>query len=166
MRNDTAIAGATGSTYTLDSDDQGKTVKVRVNFSDDEGNEETLTSAATAEVDASPPPLTASFLSKPSTHDGQTAFTFELRFSQEFGISYKTLRDHAFTVTGGTVTKSRRLDKPSNLRWEIHVVPGSNAAVTVVLPTTTDCTASGAICTGDGRMLSNSLNFTVSGPGG
>ena len=39
------------------------------------------------------------------------------------------------------------------------------AAVTVVLPQTTDCTAAGAICTSDGRMLSNSLNFTVSGPG-
>ena len=34
----------------------------------------------------------------------------------------------------------------------------------VVLPVTTKCGAQGAICTKDGRKLSNSLNFTVSGP--
>ena len=31
---------------------------------------------------------------------------------------------------------------------------------------TTDCSSQGAICTGDGRMLSNELTFTVNGPGG
>ena len=30
--------------------------------------------------------------------------------------------------------------------------------------TTTDCNATGAVCTGDGRKLSNRLEFTVSGP--
>ena len=52
---DTEIAGATGSTYTLVAADQGKTIKVRVSFTDDAGNEETLTSAATAEVAAGAP---------------------------------------------------------------------------------------------------------------
>ena len=42
--------------------------------------------------------------------------------------------------------------------------PDSNADVSVALPVTTDCDAQGAICTRDGRKLSNSLNFTVSGP--
>ena len=46
--------GATGSTYTLVADDEGKTVKVRVSFTDDEGYKETLTSAATASVSAAP----------------------------------------------------------------------------------------------------------------
>ena len=41
----------------------------------------------------------------PDSHDGQTAFTFELHFSEEFSISYKTLRDHAFTVTGARWSK-------------------------------------------------------------
>ena len=43
-------AGATGSTYTLATDDAGNTIKVEVTFTDDAGNEETLTSAATATV--------------------------------------------------------------------------------------------------------------------
>ena len=47
---DTDIAGATGSTYTLAAADQGRSVKVRVTFTDDGGNEETLTSAPTEPV--------------------------------------------------------------------------------------------------------------------
>ena len=110
-------------------------------------------------------PLTVSLEATTESHDGQTAFTFELRFSEEFKLSYKTLRDLAFTVSGGEVLKAQRLDKPSNIRWLITVEPDSNGDVTVVLPVTTDCDADGAVCTGDGRKLSNSLSFTVSGPG-
>ncbi len=54
---DTTIPGATGQTYTLTSDDQGKTVKVSVSFTDDDGYSESLTSAATGTVD--PPPNVA-----------------------------------------------------------------------------------------------------------
>ena len=55
-RGDAEIAGATSETYTLVSDDEGKTVKVRVSFTDDAGHAETRTSAATAAVDAMPVP--------------------------------------------------------------------------------------------------------------
>ena len=51
---DTDISGATGSTYTLVDADEGKTVKVRVSFTDDGGNQESLTSPATASVAQSP----------------------------------------------------------------------------------------------------------------
>ena len=47
---DTDIEKATDSTYKLVAADQGKFVKVRVTFTDDGGNEETLTSAPTAPV--------------------------------------------------------------------------------------------------------------------
>ena len=56
----TDIDGATGSTYTLTTSEQGQTIQVRVTFTDDADNEETLTSEATAEVAAAPAPLTAS----------------------------------------------------------------------------------------------------------
>ena len=45
---DTDIAGAAGSTYTPDNNDAGKTLKVRVSFTDDAENEESLTSLPTA----------------------------------------------------------------------------------------------------------------------
>ena len=52
--NDTDITGATDSTYTMVAADEGRTIKVGVSFTDDAGNEETLTSAATASVTARP----------------------------------------------------------------------------------------------------------------
>ena len=113
-------------------------------------------------------PLTASVHDAPESHNGTDAFTFELRFSEtpRRGFSYKTLRDHAFTVTGAELIRARRLEPGKNVRWEITVRPDSNDAVTIVLPATTDCAADGAICTGDGRMLSERVELVVSGPGG
>ncbi len=162
---DSEIGGATGSTYILASDDVGKTIKVRVSFTDDRGHREELSSAATdAVAGLPPPPLTASLENVATSHDGENVFTFELRFSEEFGISYKTLRDHAFTVTGGTVRKAQRLEQGSNIGWRITVRPNSDGQVTITLPITEDCDAQGAICTEDGRMLSTELELTVSGP--
>ena len=60
---ETNISGATTSTHTLVAADQGKTIKVRVSFTDDASNAETLTSTATAVVSAAPNTL-------PSASDG------------------------------------------------------------------------------------------------
>ena len=169
MADDSAIAGATDSTYTLDAGDEGKAIKVEVSFTDDAGNEESLTSAATSAVAAVPVPLTVSLENAATPHDGTAVFTFELRFSEHIAdLSYITMRDDAFTVTGGQVTKARRMDPHSdtrNIHWEITVTPSGNGDVTIVLPATNDCDAEGAICAEDGGKLSNSLNFTASGPG-
>ena len=123
---------------------------MRVSFTDDGGNAESLTSAATAVVAAAPSsipedeeeeettPLTAGAHDVPGSHDGSATFTFEVRFSEQIPLSYVTLRDHAFTVTGGEVTKARRLEPGNsagkNVRWEISVTPDGNGAVTIVLP--------------------------------
>ncbi len=50
LADDTEIDGATGSTYTVQSTDNGKVIKVRVSFTDDGGSDETLTSAGTSAV--------------------------------------------------------------------------------------------------------------------
>ena len=53
--DDADISGATGSAYTLVDADEGNTIKLRVNFTDDAGfDEESLTSAATGTVAARP----------------------------------------------------------------------------------------------------------------
>ena len=54
LADDTETAGATSSTYTLQASDNGKAIKVRVTFTDDEGNGESLTSEVTATVEAAP----------------------------------------------------------------------------------------------------------------
>ena len=162
---DTVIQGAAGSSYSLVDADEGKAIKVQVSFTDDADNEETLTSAASASVAGAPEPITVILESNPASHNGTDEFTFQIRFSEHFKLSYKTLRDHAFTVVEGTVKKAQRQVKGSNIGWTITVEPASNAEVEIVLPATTDCDATGAICTADGRKLSNSLDFTVVGPG-
>ena len=48
------IAGGTSATYRLVEADQGKYVRVRVNFQDDDGNAETVTSDASGPVSAEP----------------------------------------------------------------------------------------------------------------
>ena len=160
------IDGATGSTYTLTYSEQGQTIQVKVTFTDDRNNTETLTSIATAAVAAAPEPLTVRLkVAAPTSHDGSSEFTFEIEFSEEFGLGYATLKNHAFNVTGGSVERAQRTDKPSNIPWRITVKPQGNGGVTIELPATTDCAATGAICSGDGRKLFNSLSFTISGPG-
>ena len=118
-------------------------------------------------IDDDAAPLTAAFTNVPSSHDGENAFRFTLTFSEDVGgLSYKTLRDTAFDVTGGSVKNASRRTPGSNKSWNIDVDPGGYGAVKIVLPETTNCNASGAICTGDGRPLSRSLSATVAGPVG
>ena len=166
LADDTDITDATGSTYTLAAADEGETVKIRLSFTDDRGHQETLTSTATAAVTAAPSPLTVSVESAPMSHNGSDSFRIRVAFSEtpESGFSYTTMRDHAFTVTGGDVTGARRLVSGKNLRWEVTVQPSGNADVTVELPVTTDCAAQGAICTDNDEKLSNSLTLTVNAP--
>ena len=75
LADDAEIAGATGLTYTLADSDEGKTVKVQISFTDDAGNDETLTSAASdavATAEPSEPPARPRGLSATATHDRVT----------------------------------------------------------------------------------------------
>ena len=53
--SDADIQGAMGSTYSPATDDEGKTLKVQVSFTDDAGHDESLTSAPTDTVTGPPP---------------------------------------------------------------------------------------------------------------
>ncbi len=111
--------------------------------------------------------LTGSFENVPAEHDGSTPFSFRVAFSEDIGISYKTLRDHSFTVTNGKVTRARR-NNGRNDSWEITVTPWGNEALTVTLPGNRDCGTTGAVCTREDtpRALTNSPSVTVAGPPG
>ena len=109
-------------------------------------------------------PLTASFRGVPPDHD-DSPFSFMLDLSEDIaGLSYQTLRDSAFTVAHGTVTKAERQAPPSNQSWNITVNPEAGGSVGITLPATTDCSGTGAICTPSGRLLSNRTSATVSPP--
>ena len=157
---DVDISGATGASHDMVAGDKGKAIKVRVTFTDDDGNEETLTSEATAAVAAAPTPLTARFENASETHNAEDAFTFRIAFSEAVAISYQTFRDHSLEVTGGSATKAKRVDGRSDL-WEVTVEPDSNTDVGIVLAADRACDVEGAVCTKEGERLSNRLELTV-----
>ena len=157
------ITDATGSSYTVVSADSNHHIGVKISFTDEEEFEETVTSDP---VHVTPPPLTGAFDTStvPASHDGQNAFTFQLRFSEGPTLSPTNVRDHVLTVTNGDVTEARRTTPGEAIRWENTLEPDSDDDVTVVLSPTTDCAQNSAVCTEAGKMLSNQSSITVRGP--
>ena len=104
---DTNISGATASTYTLVAADLGTTVKVRVSFTDDASNAETLTSAATAAVSANNPPTSSN---KNLALDEDTELTFfasDFTFTDADGNSLSSVKILSLPATDkGTLTFS------------------------------------------------------------
>ena len=131
-------------------------------------NRRKLTNTITATV-AGPPdaPLTARFEGMPAEHRGEGGFHFRVAFSEDIGISFRSLREDAFTVTGGRVTGGTRVDGRRDL-FRMTVRPDSDGDVTITLPAGRECGVSGAICTkGEPRRpLTNSPSATVAGPVG
>ena len=138
--------------------------RVRAFNGDGPGEWSAVDGATTESGPQEPVPLTAELDGVPEAHDGESTFTFGLTFSEEPRVGYRRLRDEAFDVGGGTVRKARRRQSGSDLSWEITVEPSSHRDVSVRLPETGSCSASGAICTGDGRPLSHALSASVRGP--
>ena len=166
LRTDTDIQGATGSTYTAVEADEGERLKVRVSFTDDAGNAESLTSAATDAVAARPEPLTASFEDVPAEHDGESAFTLRIASSDRLSrMNGRRLREDVVEVSGGRATAAGRVDRRRDL-WELTVEPHSSADVTVTVAAGAACGTPAAVCTSDGRALSNTISAKVRGPVG
>ena len=74
-------------------------------------------------------PLTAAFENVPVEHDGETEFSFELHFSENFPgrLPYRKLKDEALQATNGRVTGVRRVTRGQNQRWTITVRPDCRA---------------------------------------
>ena len=115
------------------------------------------------DIDAPGVALTAAFDTVPAAHDG-TPFIVRLLFSDDLSIGFEEFRDYAMAVTGGRVTRANRVKSRSD-HWEIEVAPDSRReSVTLVLVHNRHCLVVGAICTLDGRRLSNRLEQLVKGP--
>ena len=187
-RDGTAMAGSdyteTSGTLTFEPDETEKTVSVPITDDDEEDDGETFTlvlsnasGATIADAEATgtirnsettpAAELTAEFRDMPETHDGESAFTFRVAFSEDIGISFQALREDAFTVTRGRVTGGGRVDDRRDL-FEMTVEPDSGGDVTIELPAGRECATSGAICTkGENRrQLTNSPSVTVADPAG
>ena len=105
-------------------------------------------------------PLTARFEAWPAGHDGERPFTFRTGFSEDVAVSAADMRDHALTVTGGTVTGAARVDGRDDL-WTFTVAPSGAGNVEILLLPGRECKEAGAICTEDGRQLSSGLAAVI-----
>ena len=102
-------------------------------------------------------PLTASFEQVPSEHDG-AVFAFKARFSE----APEALAAGAFAATQAVVRRVRQIEE--GLYW-VYIAPKSwKRDVRVTLAGGRACDAAGAVCTADGRALSNTSSATVPGP--
>ena len=142
---ETNIGSATASTYTLVLDDVGTTIKVKVGFTDDASNPETLTSEATAAVaaDTTPPTLTGADVEE------SNGLSIYLEFSEDLQLSNLPLTT-AFTLTvDGSAATVSSVDAPGsalpqNQVWLIlstAIRQGQAVVVTYTDPTAGDDTA-------------------------
>ena len=131
---DANISGATSSTYTLVAADQGKTIKVKVSFTDDASNPETLTSAATAAVAAAAAVVTT-FISNTGKTLAGSHRVDTTHFAQPFGTGSHAAGynlssiglDFSTAAGTGTLTVTVREDSSGN--------PSDTALYTLTNPT-------------------------------
>ena len=173
-RDGTATAGSdytsTSGTLTFAPGEDKKTVSVPIMDDAVEDNGETFTLVLSNASDAgfasfgqgavgtirntettARPDLTASFDGVPAAHDGETAFTFRLAFSEAVAVTPEAMRTRVLTVTGGAVTGAARVAGASG-GWAITVTPDSREELSITLAPAVDCAADGAVCTSDGRV--------------
>ena len=113
LADDTEISGATSSTnaasstYTLQPSDAGKVIKVRVTFTDHNGNAESLTSEGTAAVAPANTPATGQPTITGTAQVGQTLTASTSHISDADGLtnvsySYQWLSGRDAEITGAT----------------------------------------------------------------
>ena len=103
--SDADISGATASTYTLLAADQGKTIKVKVSFTDDASHSETRTSAATAAVTAAANnPATGAPTITGTAQVGQTLTAVTTGIMDADGLTSVSYTYQWIRVDGGTET--------------------------------------------------------------
>ena len=110
-------------------------------------------------------PFTASFSRVPAEHDGAAAFDIRFHLNAEpASLSYRTVQDGLFDVTGGSIEKAGRLVAGKNKGWTLRIDPSGLGDVTVRVNATTACDTAPGVCTADGRKLPGDLQAVIAGP--
>ena len=151
-------SGAATTSHTIDNLINGTAYTLRIRAVDKGGAGAAskyvrATPAAAASSDA----LTARFAG-PARHLGKWRFIVWIEFSEPVTIRAKE-GAKSLQVTGGRVMYAKRAGGAD--WWEIRVKRDSQGPVTIRLPATSYCRAPDAVCTADGRFLSQELSLTV-----
>ena len=107
------------------------------------------------------PPLTAAFEGVPPEHDGKAAFWLNVRFSEALGEGGVVPSPASFRVRAGKARQAERIEAGL---WRVKVKPDAWRDVTVTLAPPPGCAEEGAVCTADGRALSNAASAKIGGP--
>ena len=115
--------------------------------------------------------LTARAVYPPAHHTGMKSFSVWIEFSARVPKrTWKALRDTGLQVDGGTLRwvryrgRQRGPDDRPRAMFEVRIRPDSNGPVTISLAPANDCAEAGAVCTKDGRPLSQALKVEIPGP--
>ena len=128
-----------------------------------DGLSETVTQTVEGE-DAGP--FTAAFENGPGTHDGTGPFNVFLRFS-EAPANVKNIHiKGALTIAGGKILRVRVVGGAGNdeAHRRVEIEPAGEGDVRLSLFPTTDCAATNALCTADGRKLESLIGRSIPGP--
>ena len=156
------VPGADEQRYRVQEEDEGKYMKVVVEYTDDDGFDETVESEERLLGERT---LLAR-LNPPEEHDGATTFTLRLYLTKRLGDGAQLPTAGSFEVTNGTVedivedTEARMSGKV----WYVSVRPWSAADVVVAIPPVASCAEPGAICTAEGERIANPKGVTIPGP--
>ena len=84
----------------------------------------------------------------PAEHDGSTAFDIRFHLTAEpAGLSFRTVQNGLFDVTGGSIEKASRLVAGKNNGWTLSMAPSGLGDVTVRVNGTTACDTAPGVCT-------------------
>ena len=139
---ETDISGAMASTYILLAGDLGKTIKVKVTFTDDANNAETLTSVATTTVAAAGTDTIAPTLVSASVPAAGSGAVIDLVFSEDLSTNKPYGSDFRITADGIVVGFTSRTIAPSGTtntirtaRLPVDIRQGQAVVVTYTDPT-------------------------------
>ena len=166
LADDVEIQDATDSMYALTDDEVGSTIRVRVSFTDDSNNRETLTSAATDTV-APRPPLTATFAASPfqsARHKG-TDDRPQVIVAFSRPVSSFTKTTPSVAITGGAVHNViAHSEEGLQNAWLFFLDPDGDTDLQFTLLAGQACDQ-GGICVADGTTLfSVPATRTIPGP--
>ena len=111
--------------------------------------------------DHTPEALTAMFQEVPESHIGNE-FRFRIMFSEPVALEQQELVNGPLVVSGTESLLAANVDDRSDL-WQITVRPIAGQDVTIALESGLPCDHARAICTRDGRSLSQSISVTIDG---
>ena len=109
-------------------------------------------------------PLTAEMQEIPGTHNARRAFQFKLSFSEDIANRKDDIRGAVLSVVGGSISDVSQLHVRSHREWRVTIQPSGAEDVSITLQGGRECGTSGAVCTEDGRRLSQTITKTVAGP--